>query len=299
MAKKMDTQSLIIKAIVGLVITVLAYFISNQAIQPIFSPRISDVKSQPMYLYGGPVANGNGGYDIEYFKISKLTYDIDTALFPNLPFFERSDNFSVELPGNAYLSLLRVEENPYVKVFTQESWYYSNGGNNMTNTIYLDIDTNAFKVKSTSLDVYIGQEVDLNKMSCDATLIGRNYQSTSINVCETNIPAVKIGFFRLQDNAIYAVSDYTIKNFEDEEIRSYVIEPQSGYSYCDKDTGLAVVIMLNGKQYMSIDLEPHEIRHLRVISKWEFPLSPAEQSTAINFTSFPTCGVLWKGFGNS
>ena len=127
------------------IITILITgLLANQLIQPIFTPRVSEVKVEPLYIQF---------VDDHYYSVNKLIYNIEVPLIP----IERS--IEIKFLKNYKINTKFEKRNPYidVKVFEDSKPNFIN-----VDSTNITIKTNGFKNKNLEQIFYVFDPIDID-----------------------------------------------------------------------------------------------------------------------------------------
>ena len=237
----------------GFVITIIiALFITNQIVQPLFSPRVTNMDITPLYIQSS---------DKDYYLVAKVSYLIDVPLFP----VDRSINLF--LPGNAQLNTQFKEDNPHITVDIFEK---IEGVKNFESlkSISVSVNTDGFKNKQLTSNFYIVEKLDKER------LVGRgnigysdnywwNWLSISpIIECMVTTPDRSFVGYGTYGDRKFSFTQIQIRNNCDLEIKGYRMRSDDSELICDDDVELAV-----GDGYVSFDINPRETKRLILVKE--------------------------------
>ncbi len=256
--------------------------ITNQAVQPIFSPRISNFEITPLYLQGLENYNENGSYTgTEYYLISKLAYNIETPLFPV------SKKLVIELPKNfqfnqIYLLGGYIKNNPYIQLPSLLKDHSPSfiPRDDFGGKITLKILPTARSVRSLNQDIFIAEKTDILKKS----LVGEDYYWYSyLNTFPLETPEVgrwgyHLGYVSTTNypNKIYQVYEHIIRNNGNLEIRGYDFDFSEKILICEGDIE-RITFESDEKSYISFRLSPKETKRIISLTRYDENLTEEEK----------------------
>ncbi len=273
--------------LIGTVIgTVCLGIISNQAVQPLFTPRISELMVSPLYI---------GNYDEkEYGLVSKLSYSIDLPLFPECPILGDNSTY-LKLPGNRYRNKIYLltgfmENNPYVYFPDEKEFGNRKSYKELKGKIPIEVTTNAWDVKSLNVDLYISEEVDLKTENGGYSTPYWWSDVTTAPIMDFNVQSHSYLLAYL--HPVWTTGNYDwlivniIRNKGDLEIRGFKKEVPSGtVKICERDIEI-VPASIDDIDYISIDLKPHEERRVIYVGTLTAGNSPHKRVPIYNMTRF-------------
>ncbi len=296
----------------GLIITGI---ISNQLVQPLFTPRLSDMQITPLYVQF--FEDGR-----EYYTVHRVSYKIEA---PVAPFF--GNNIDLKVPGyfspfeddliwypsqKVYLIGSLYEHNPYIKIPTK---YFNRSTNidleDSNGKLRVSLDTGFFSTKEVNFNIYIMEKADI-EMSNLAYPNHRwwNHQSVSPDH-EYNIARYGqlLGYatntrYKEDPNLDYHISEDRIKNMNDLPIRGFRVHVQEDYLVCLDGIELNRIKECYGDTEfcVKLDLDPKETKTL-LIQHTVPASSVSPNSVRINYSSENRCPGLWaeylSRYGNS
>lgn len=290
--------------LISIIVTiVIVGIISNQVVQPMFSPRLSTFTvTEPLYVQS-QIEN-----KIEYYKVFKVSYEIEPALFGSMP-----QNLTISLPGKLnrdifsptsdieFISQLR-EANPYANIMLPQK---------LNNDNFIDIEklggdlkvviyTNGWDIKKFTLDLFFREQTEINE--ADKTSPIHRWWSTSTISPESPIiienyymsPIVYAILNRDDGKYMYELKALVLENKNDIEVRGYAIPIfDNTIRVCEGSVGLNIK-GYKGGDYIDLDLFPHETRTILFFKT--IPENTAIPSyRTINITSV-WCGDLVNSF---
>ncbi len=234
----------------------LVGIISNQLIQPMFFPRISEMTVTPQY-----VINFGDNYEL----VSKHSYIIDLPLFPSTPSIG-SNELDLKLPPPKYGQekyLLFIENNPYMQFLYDFDSKDRITYNKSTDVISVNFTTDAWHVKSLNTDLYISEKTgqmlcyqDYNRQPnvtdefpLDFRLFCKDYLGDYVHDLKED------QYYTLNINEIRNIGDLEIKGFK------YLNLDNNTVHVCENDIELHIDDDINGKS-VTIDLKPGDIKKL-------------------------------------
>ncbi len=218
-----QTIILVLTLIIGFVFTGI---ITNQIAQPLMSPRLSTFTvTQPLYVQSfddGPI----------YYKIFKISYEIEPALFGLMP-----QILTINLPGkiNSSMPFEDIEligkmrqANPYADVVADEEFRKHEHKNflsvsDLENKLNIGIFTNGRDVKSFTLNLYFRQKTEIEEISPSSPLHHKWWSKSTVF---PEIPIViekypkENSYVRYQGRC-FEIGRTVIENKYDIEIREY------------------------------------------------------------------------------
>lgn len=108
----------------------------NETVQPLGSPRISTLSTEPLFIYSQPSEDEKGEVIIHYYQISKTIYEIQPPMFSKGPLkcilllplrllgIKCADSLKIDFPENVEIFAPNSgfwEKNPYITVTEEES----------------------------------------------------------------------------------------------------------------------------------------------------------------------------------
>lgn len=271
--------------IIGTIIgTFMLGLISNQAIQPLFTPRISETSVTPQY-----VINFGDNYEIVF----KHSYIIDLPLFPSTPLTPLigSNELDLKLPQTNVGQekyILFIENNPYMQLLYD---FDSEGRityNKSTDVISANFTTDAWQVKSLNINLYLSEKIgqvwcyqDYNRppnvtdeFPLDFRLFCNDYLGDYV--------------YDLNEKKYYVLNIHEIRNIGDLGIKGYkYYVDDDAVQVCEKDIKLNIDDNINRK-WVTFDLNSGET--IKLISvRGPKKISPDETKQIHNLTTHYEC----------
>jgi len=268
-----EIYKFLFEAMIAVLTLILVGIISNQIAQPLISPRLSSFSvSRPLYVQSQIIDDKP-----VYYKVFKITYNIEPALFAPLP-----QNLTISLPGKSVTELDFVsaenvelitqlrETSPYADVLIHEILRNENfvDTSRLDNKLNISIKTNGWDVKSISLDLYFREKTEIEERS--PSYSDYRWWSSSTISPESPIYVLRygqsLGFSKSLDGGYQQLNLVTIENINDIPIREYWLEVSNHVfiRVCDESVELSKA-GLNDKMYVVFDLESHEKKNLTFI----------------------------------
>lgn len=277
-----------------LIITLIVIgFVSNELISPLISPRVSDIKITPLYIQSEQPPNPKDG--IKYYTLFQVEYEIE------FPYFLMYDKLNLRLPGKSIYQNIDLitslqENNPYYEIDLSEElldWGSFLSYEKINGILPIKIKTNSREIKRIYAKFIIREINDIHGINFERS---DNYWWThsTISPIESTGNVVThshmslIGFGRNQWGDYYRFYDVVIKSLTDLEIKGLSISVTERPIFCDEG------IELNKEyKYISIDLQPREIKHMLAVSKVPETKKITETNVVFNFTSETPCYGQW------
>ncbi len=269
----------------------LVWFVSNELVAPIFSPRVSEITITPIFIQS---MQPNTPEDpVYYYTIFDVRYDIE------MPYFKLIDSLNLRMPGrdeyqNIDLITSLQENNPYYTIDLNETKLSGSflSYKELNGKIPILIKANSREVKKISSHLIIREKNDLHSNS----IVRSNHfwwthtsifpiKSTGNDV--TDAYGSLIGYGNLH-GTFYSFYDIVIKSLTDLEIKGLYV-PTNLEIYCDN----GVKLDKEFNKYISIDLQPRETKHILGISRVTDNRTMLENSYKFNFTSETECYGQW------
>ena len=268
-------------------------FVSNEMVAPLVSPRVSDIKIIPLYIQGEQPQDPEN--EVKYFSLFEVEYEIE------LPYFLVDDKLKLRLPGkhiyrNIDLITSFQENNPYYDINLPDE--YLSGSflpyNKIDGRLPIKINTNAREIKKIHAKFIIREIYEFH---------GINYKrsdnfwwthstispidSTGNDVTRSHMSL--IGFGQDQYGNYYRFYDTVIKSLTDLEIKGLRIGVTKSPVFCDD----GIELDKEYDKYISIDLQPREVKHILAISRVPDTKSIIETDVVFNFTYESRCYGSW------
>ena len=243
-------------------------FLSNELISPLFSPRIANIEIVPLYIQGDDPETPDE--TVKYYTIFDVDYEIE------LPFFPLINKFNLKLPGksrtqNIDIIISRLEIHPYYFIDLKEH-LLSKGSflpyDTIGGILPIRIKSSSREIKKIHIHLPVREENDLHHNTLG---ISDQYWWTHTNIfpikttgnAVTESEMVFIGYGQDQNKNIFKFYDLIIKSLTNLEIKGLRIPITKNHTFCSDG------IKLNKEfgRYISIDLNPREIKHILAYSK--------------------------------
>ena len=272
------------KFIIG---TLLVVIISNQAIQPLFTPRISELTVTPLYI---------ANYDLKgYGLVSKLSYTID---LPLIPWIIGSSRMDLKLPQKKYgdnVCLLTgfIENNPYVYFPDEREFSNSTCYIGLDSKIPIEVTTNAWSVKSLKINLYVFEELDLE-------VYGDGYKNPSWQSEMITAPIIysqvqlkqyePAHIHTILGNENFMLVTDVIRNMGDLEIRGFKLYLDSGIiRVCENDIEISHDSDNIHGEFVYVDLKPRETKRLISVKELPSRYSLRKDRPVYNITTHHEC----------
>ena len=259
--------------ILGIVITIIfTGIIANQLVQPLFEPRVSDIKYN---LASFNCVVNPEDEEVKCYGIFELQYEIE---FPLILY-----NNIIDLhlprpkePGNLQIMCDYKKIKPY---FNEIDFCEDNSFVNFDKinyTIKLNLMTTALRVRSDTYSLIIRDEVDLSPGN-PAFNEPVWYSQNSISPLEvpkkifTKGPILEVGYLEIKpSNSYYIIYKLSIKSLVDSWINGLPINSQTGgkdYDFvCDEDIKLGIVQEKDIHVFIT-QLGPREEKYFLALSR--------------------------------
>lgn len=268
--------------------------LTNQLVQPLVSPRVEDISIKPLYIQ----TMGEYPKLPDYYAVFEVTYNIAIPLFP----FYR--NITLKLPGedvtgeNLYFITQMLRKNPYFNLGLDERFlgtFLSYKG--IAGSIPIIISINAFEAKKIDVKFLVAEKIDFNEASIaqsdfywwtDTTIAPEIINRNIITWPYGSI----LGYGRRKPLGVFrSFHDEAIKNLANIEIRGHKIRVGKGSIWCYEGIEQSTEHLEDG-DYISIDLEPRETKHLLVLT----PIDSSDvnkKSFQFDYWSETECPGAW------
>ena len=131
--------------IIGFIITLLITgFLANQLVQPIFVPRVSEVKVEPLYIQF---------IDDHYYSVNKLIYNIEVPLIPI------KTSTEIKFLKNYEINTKFKQKNPYIDV---DIFGYTKPNFLKIDSTNITLKTNGFKNKNLEQIFYVFEPITID-----------------------------------------------------------------------------------------------------------------------------------------
>ncbi|MBW2974769.1 hypothetical protein KY366_03550 [Candidatus Woesearchaeota archaeon] len=289
----------------------ITLLITNQVVQPLFSPRISEMEITPLHI---KLEQSNDFNDIRYFGIYEVSYVIET------PFFYNNKPIVVELPGrlddstflekNAEWTSYYTLNHPYYIINLSKNLFKKIRGNHgwidiklLERKIPLIIKPNAREMRKITVKFWLREEID-SLYRPHLTLQDSDWYSAN-QIAPTDFKRdfatepefIPIGYaVRKPYNSTYEFGLIKIRSLSDIEIENIAIETHDVETVCD---GVMPLKKVGKNKYILTTLKPKE-------TKTFFTLTSAKEigknkeimdyDYVFNFTSsaYPFCYGIWR-----
>ena len=272
--------------IVPTILTILiTIFVSNEIIHPLFKPRVSEFKTEPLFIQ---YIEGN------YYIVTKLVYTIDVPLFPTFPLLG-SYYLKLKAPERVSVNTQFKEVNPYIEelTFNESVQNFKEVGK-----FYIKLNTHDTSLKTLSKVYYVAQKLDKDRFANRAVVgASDNYFWNDLTISPILECMVakeyesEIAYLRFY-NQLFTLNRYLIKNNCDLEVKGYKIKDYG--LYCDGDISLKEA---DGER--SLDLKPRELKKLLVIKSDNQPRI-YNHTLVLNLSNSPNsdagCLFLWNDY---
>lgn len=272
-------------------IPVFGLFISNEVIQPIFSPQIRDLEIKPLFIQ----SQESDTKDLIYYTVFEAKYKVALPLFSIFP---KSKEIDLKLPGKEDRALdldviISFQENsPYYKINLPEKELYGSFLNyqKINSKIPIKILSDADEIKEVDIKIIFRERTEMD-FSSPRYSMPYWWTVNTVYPIGNDKEIVKWGYNNLLGygkwkpfNNYYAFYDFKIQSATDLKIKGLGINVQDEYEFCDGEIKLF-------KSYgrISIDLEPREIKHILVLNRIENQDIISDKDFKFDFESQSEC----------
>jgi hypothetical protein len=283
-----DLTKFIITFLVG---TVLAIIITNQVVHPMFSPRLSEYTSEPLYIQ----MKGDDGYRL----VVELSYTIEVPLFPfknsiiiRLP--NKEDPFANS--DDIEISELNGKDNPYVRIPLFES---TEQIDKTLKSIELIIDSNGFEIKEVTQEIYL--EEKLNSRITEGVIGWQSrywYNDLALEpIIECNVLNSRedtIGYAKWKDK-FYELRKKDFLNNCDLDVRGLqnILYDVDSFA-CDEQNSLEY----GNNKYIKFDIDAREEKRILIVKEIGSVPEHIKQSSIIEIqrTEHEDCFNFWNAY---
>jgi len=280
-----------------LIITLIVIgFVSNELISPLISPRVSNIKITPLYIQSEQPQNPDDM--IKYYTLFKVEYEIE------FPYILMNNKLDLRLPGksiyqNRNIDLITSlqENNPYYEIDLSEE-FLDRGSflsyEKINGILPIKIKTNSREIKKIYAKFIIREINDIHGINFERS---DHYWWTHSTISPiestgnmvTHSYMSSIGFGIDQRGKYYRFYDLVVKSLTDLEIKGLRISVMERPIFCDE----GIELDKEYNKYISIDLQPREIRHILAVSEVPETKKIMETDVVFNFTSETQCYGQW------
>lgn len=285
---KFQNISKLIAFFVGVIL--IGGIITNQIIQPIFTPRISEIKFEPMYVqYLRDIGNN-------WYEVNKVTYSIEVPLFPNFKLLGKTlgkNTTILKFPNSIKINKHLKNKNPYIYVplFEDRDSNFID-----TNSIKIILHTDAWMNRNLEQIFYIYNPTDM-KISgfSDPVDFQWNFQELNsgypCNIIKTNKKLVGFG---QSDSKYYRFYIQSIKSRCNLDIRLFPLEiiKENYQTICLNENK----VIPNDRNEIIIDISPKEIKNILFI---EDPLNQHPENAIVfnwTYSEDSICFYAWRKY---
>ncbi len=284
----------------GAIITLFLTIITNQIAQPLIFPRLSTFSVTPTLYVQSQDSYYDGEPQINYYKIFKITYTIEPALFREPQYLK------LKLPGkldifqpihDIELITQMRELSPYANIILPEKLKGTNfiSTNELNNELEVQINTNGLNVKSFFLNLYFREKTEVDTRRQTSSL-HRWYSTSTVapekpiildeHSTDRNIYGI---LYRENEKNAFLFWALTLTNKNEFDIREYWIHLPKDARVCEGDSELST---RNFKEssYVAVDLTPQQSRKFLIFER----INSSEiilPETIVNLTTL-WCGDL-------
>ena len=280
------------KSIQLFITIVFICFLSNELVAPLVSPRIIDIKTTPMYIWG--MEPSSSDEEINYYTLYDIVYEIE------LPYVLLNKKIDLRMPGEESSTIDLVtsfqENNPYYNITISEkdmngSFLSSRKLNGM---IPILINTHSREIKKIQAHFIVREKIDFHPSRivrsnprCRTKTTISPIHSTGNEV--PNSERSLIGYGQDQYGGRYRFYDLVTKSMTDLEINGFRIPVEENSIFCSEGFELTKEY----DKYISIDLQPKEMKHILVLNDVSEEMSILDGEVVFNFTQASLCYGAW------
>jgi len=276
-----------------LIMLLFMFYLSNELVSPILSPRISEIKITPLYIWGMEPTDPNK--EIEYYTIFEVNYDIE------MPFFLFDEKINLRMPGrqsynNVDLITSLQEKNPYYEINLPDedisgifvTYQKLNG------EVPIIIKASKREIKTIQARFIVREKMRFHPSSIERS---NPYWWTLTSISPIDSIGTEVSFSQMsligfgldQKGNYYRFYDMIVKSSTDLEIKGLRRGVTEDPVFCSD----GIELTKEFDKYISIDLKAKEVKHILAVSKVPETKRILENEFVFNFTSEDECYGQW------
>lgn len=306
-------------------LVITAFFLPilfNEVVQPIGSPRISTLSTEPLYIQSLFNEGEEGNSEVIYYQISKITYEVQPPMFSknslickfpinwllSIVDIRCNDSLRIDLPESVEIFMPGSgfwEKNPYITIPEEEPLFNKIFINSRDRDhIFVKVVPTATIVKTFPFKLYRREKI---LIPCLNPGYSGNYWWNKYDSSLEGVPRVDCstrplarGWVEFAPNRkiMYDFYELVLSNRGNLDIRGFMTTVPINYytEVCEDNENINLIGPK--RQYISIDLKSGETRRMVILNQFSEEKSEEKFSTAwqpkeFNFT-LAGCNGDWN-----